>query len=63
MQLLFIKNVSFYLPSVTAQRGAALSTNMLYCFTQVSLLFWGVCADTEISCEETKSGLSYIQDA
>lgn len=52
----------FYLSSLTAQR-AAFSTKLLCCLTQVSSLFWGVSAETEVCCKETKSGLSYIQDA
>lgn len=35
----------FCLSSITAQRRAALSTKLLYCITQVSSLFWGVCAE------------------
>lgn len=52
----------FCLSSVAAQRRATLSTKLLYCITQVSSLFWEVCADTEICCKEMKSGLSYVQD-
>lgn len=51
----------FCLSSVAAQRRATLSTKLLYCITQVSSLFWGVCADTEVCCKEMKSGLSYVQ--